>query len=60
MHIPLLAKEKDTQVVFVPTKQELGAAIGISVSCAAVAVTDNGKADKEILSIISKVKALDK
>ncbi len=60
MHIPLLAKEKDSQIVFVPTKQELGAAIGISVSCAAVAVTDNGKAEKEISTIISKAKALDK
>ena len=60
MHLPLLAKEKGAQIAYVPTKQELGAAIGISVSCAAIAVTDAGKADKDISTIISKVSVLNK
>ena len=60
MHLPLLAKEKSAGIAYVPTKQELGAAIGISVSCAAVAVVDAGKSEKEISDIISKVNALNK
>ncbi|MCK5299672.1 MAG: 50S ribosomal protein L7Ae [Candidatus Aenigmarchaeota archaeon] len=60
MHLPLLAKEKKVAIAFVPTKQELGAAIGISVSCGAVAVVEEGKAEKDIASIVSKVNTLNK
>jgi large subunit ribosomal protein L7Ae len=60
MHLPLLAKEKKIAIAFVPTKQELGAAIGITVSCAAIAVVDSGKAEKEINTIASKLKDLNK
>ena len=58
MHLPILAKEKDVTYVFVPTKQELGGAIGISVSSAAIAVTDEGKAKEKIDSVVAKIKKL--
>ncbi len=58
MHIPILSKEKAVPFIFVPTKQELGAACGISVSTATVVIDDVGKAGKQVDEIVSAVKAL--
>ncbi len=60
MHLPILCKEKAVPFVFVPTKQELGAACGISVSTATVAVDDIGKAGKQIEDIVASLKGLQK
>ncbi|MCK4808322.1 MAG: 50S ribosomal protein L7Ae [Candidatus Aenigmarchaeota archaeon] len=60
MHLPILSKEKAVPFVFVPTKQELGAACGISVSTATVVIDDVGKAGKQIEEIVSALKALNK
>lgn len=60
MHLPVLCREKKTPFVFVPTRQELGAAAGISVSTAAIAIVDEGKAKKDIEEIVEKVNALQK
>ena len=57
MHLPLLAKDKEIPCVSVPTKEELGAAAGLSVSCAAVAIVEEGEAKKlikEITAALSK------
>ncbi|MFC1691218.1 ribosomal L7Ae/L30e/S12e/Gadd45 family protein [Nanoarchaeota archaeon] len=44
MHIPLLCKEKDIKCVEIESKEELGAAAGITVGTAAVAiVAEKGK-----------------
>ncbi|MDK2849996.1 MAG: large subunit ribosomal protein L7Ae [Candidatus Woesearchaeota archaeon] len=59
MHLPLLAKDKGIPCVSVPTKEELGTAAGLSVSCAAVAIVDEGDAKKlikEITASLSKGK----
>ncbi|MBU0615825.1 MAG: ribosomal L7Ae/L30e/S12e/Gadd45 family protein [Nanoarchaeota archaeon] len=48
MHIPLLCKEKGILCVEVATKEELGAAAGISVGTAGVAITQEGEAKKVI------------
>jgi len=53
MHIPLLCKEKGIPCVEIPTKEELGAAAGISVGTAGVAITQEGEAKK----IIKEIKA---
>ena len=55
MHIPILCEEKEIPVVIVPSKQDLGAAAGISVSTSAVAVLDAGEA-KELINQIAKSK----
>ncbi len=60
MHLPILSKEKAVPFIFVPTKQELGAACGISVSTATVVIDDVGKAGKQIEEIVSALKALNK
>jgi large subunit ribosomal protein L7Ae len=44
MHLPLLAKEKGVLCVEIPQKDSLGAAVGLSVGCAAVAVVNEGDA----------------
>jgi len=51
MHLPLLAKEKDIIHVEVPSKEELGAAAGLPVATAAVAIVS---ADKKIMDTILK------
>ena len=53
MHIPLLCEEKDISCIEVPTKEELGAAAGIEVGTAAVAITQEGEA-KDILKELKK------
>ena len=45
LHLPELGKEKDIPVVLVPSKEELGAAAGLSVSTVAVAIIDAGDAN---------------
>ena len=46
MHIPLLAKEKGILCIMVDSKEELGAAAGINVGTAAVAIIEEGDAKK--------------
>ena len=51
MHIPLIAKEKGIPCVTVDSKEELGAAAGIAVGTAAVAIVEEGQAKKVIEEI---------
>ncbi len=44
MHLPLLAKEKGAKYVEVAKKDELGAAAGLALGTAAIAVVDAGEA----------------
>lgn len=48
MHLPLLAKEKGIKYAEVEKKEELGAAAGLPVGTAAVAVIEEGDA-KELI-----------
>ena len=56
MHIPLLSKEKDVLCVEVPSKEELGAAAGISVGTASIAIIEEGEAKNTVKDIIKKLK----
>ena len=53
MHIPLLAKEKGVPCIEVPSKEELGAAAGLGVGTAAVAIVQEGDS-KKVISELSK------
>jgi len=53
MHIPLLCKEKETLCFEVPSREELGAAAGIEVGTAAVAIVQEGEA-KSIIKDLTK------
>ena len=56
MHLPLLSKEKDVLCVEVPSKEELGAAAGISVGTASIAIVEEGEAKNIIKEIIKRLK----
>ena len=60
MHLPLLCKEKKTPFTYVKTKKELGSKVGIEVGTAAVSVTDEGEAKKELQEITKKLIELSK
>ena len=53
MHIPLISEEKCIICVQVPSKEELGAAAGISVGTSSVAIVQEGEA-KELIKKISQ------
>lgn len=55
VHIPMLCKEKGIAYAFVPTKKELGAAVGIPVGTSAVAVESSGGASEAIQDIVKKL-----
>ncbi|MEM2109486.1 MAG: 50S ribosomal protein L7Ae [Candidatus Odinarchaeota archaeon] len=57
-HIPLLCEEKKIPYTYVPSKQKLGASVGIDVSSSAIAVVDEGKAKDQISEIAKKVSSL--
>lgn len=57
-HLPPLSEEKNAPYIFVKTQKELGAACGLSVSCATVAIVDAGKAAELIQDIAQKIDAL--
>ncbi|KUO43026.1 MAG: 50S ribosomal protein L7 [Hadesarchaea archaeon YNP_N21] len=59
-HLPALCEERGIPYVYVPSKKELGAASGIDVPSAAVAIADAGGAASLVKEIISKVKELRK
>ncbi|MGE0792994.1 MAG: ribosomal L7Ae/L30e/S12e/Gadd45 family protein [Candidatus Woesearchaeota archaeon] len=44
MHLPMLAKEKGIPCVEVPSREDLGAAAGLTVPTVAIAVIDAGEA----------------
>jgi len=56
MHIPILCSEKSVPCVEVPTKEELGAAAGITVGSASVAVVNEGNAKNLIKEIALALK----
>lgn len=51
MHLPILAKEKNVPCIEVPSKEELGAAAGLSVGTTAVAIVQEGEAKKIIAEL---------
>ncbi|MBI2142755.1 50S ribosomal protein L7ae [Candidatus Woesearchaeota archaeon] len=57
MHIPLLGKEKGVPVVEVPSKEELGAAAGLSVPAVSVAVVQEGEAKAIVKEIAEELKS---
>ena len=58
-HIPIICDEQNSPYVFVPSKQELGKALGIDIVTAAAVILDAGDAKhivEEIITSISKIK----
>ena len=58
-HLPILCEERGAAYAFVPSKQELGKALGIEVTSAAAAILDSGDAQHiidEVVTSIEKIK----
>ncbi len=55
MHLPILSKEKGIPCVEVPSKEELGAAAGIAVGTASIAIVDEGEAKNTLKEITKKL-----
>lgn len=53
MHLPLLAKEKNTPCVKVPSKEKLGEAAGLERPTAAIAIVQEGDA-KNIIKELAR------
>lgn len=54
MHLPLLCKEKNVFCVAVSKKEDLGAAAGLSLGTAAVAVVKEGEAKRALEDLKAK------
>jgi len=59
-HLPVLCDEKGVPYVYVPSKRELGAAAGIDVPSAAIAIAEAGEASSTVKDIIERIKELKK
>ncbi len=55
MHFPALCKEKNIPLVIVPSKEELGAAAGLPVKTAAIAIIQEGDSKKLIKDVTSRL-----
>lgn len=58
MHLPTLSSEKGVPFCFVPTKKELGAAAGLPVPSAAMAIEKAGNGAEMVKAIADKVRPL--
>ncbi|MBI2550427.1 50S ribosomal protein L7ae [Candidatus Woesearchaeota archaeon] len=57
MHLPLLGKEKGIPVVEVPSKEELGAAAGLSVPAVSIAIVQEGESKAIVKEIAEEFKS---
>ena len=54
-HLPILCEERNAVYVFVPSKQQLGAALGIDVGSAAATIIDSGEAQHIVEQVVSSI-----
>jgi large subunit ribosomal protein L7Ae len=59
-HLPILCDERTSKYVFVPSKKELGNALGIEVGSAAATIIDAGESQQILEQITSSVDNLKK
>ena len=57
-HLPILAEEKDIPYSYLPTKDKVGSAAGLSVGTASAAIIDAGKAEDLVNEIVEKIAEL--
>jgi large subunit ribosomal protein L7Ae len=59
-HLPILCEERNAAYIFVPSKQQLGASLGIDVGSAAATILDAGEGQhilEQVVSSITSIKA---
>ena len=57
-HLPILCEERNTAYIFVPSKQQLGASLGIDVGSAAAEILDAGEAQHMVEQVISSIASM--
>ena len=57
-HIPVLADEKEIPYVYLPTKEQVGVATGLTVGTASACIVDAGDAEAAVAEIVEKVAEL--
>src|SRR5437667_10786191 len=59
-HLPILCEERNAAYIFVPSKQQLGASLGIDVGSAAATILDAGEGQhilEQVVISINSIKA---
>jgi large subunit ribosomal protein L7Ae len=54
-HLPILCEERNAAFVFVPSKQQLGASLGIDVGSAAATIIEAGEAQHIIEQVVTSI-----
>jgi len=57
-HLPILCEERNAAYIFVPSKQQLGEALGIDVGSAAATIVDAGDAQHIVDQVINSISNL--
>ncbi|HET8719773.1 MAG TPA: 50S ribosomal protein L7Ae [Candidatus Nitrosotenuis sp.] len=57
-HLPIICEEQNAAYAFVPSKQDLGKALGIDVTSAAAAIIDAGDANHIVEEVVSSIKKI--
>lgn len=57
-HLPMLCDEKKIPYIYIKKQDELGAACGLGVGCATVAIVNAGKGKSAVEELASKIAAL--
>jgi len=60
MHLPILCEEKKCEYVYIPSKEELGRAVGINVATASACIVELGEAKELVDEIVKKLKTMKK
>ena len=55
-HLPIICEEQNAAYAFVPSKLDLGKALGIDVTSAAAAIIDAGDANHIVEEVVSSIK----
>lgn len=54
-HLPILCDEHSAAYAFVPSKQDLGKALGINITAAAAAILDSGEAKHIVDQVVTTI-----
>jgi large subunit ribosomal protein L7Ae len=54
-HLPILCEERNAAFIFVPSKQQLGASLGIDVGSAAATIIEAGEAQHIIEQVVNSI-----
>jgi large subunit ribosomal protein L7Ae len=57
-HLPILCEERNAAFIFVPSKQQLGASLGIDVGSAAATIIDAGEAQHIVEQVVTSIGSL--